>query len=322
MVSPVSPENVVSLQSYTCQSVAPGRCYWNGTFPPLLLCSHPVHVWLFATPRSAACQASLFLTISWSLPKFMSIASVMPSSHLILWHPLFLLPSIFPSIRDFSNESAVHIRWPKNWSFSFSISPSSEYSGLISLKISITNKQQTWDDKSSIRTRMPYDKFPWELEWPNRVLLMTLCCETLVYSTGYQMHPSTSSGCKDQTEYTQSSQSQAFRTQNQMEEKTSYSSHIRGIQQSLPKQRQVWRKLLSYQSVCGASLDSKCMKGLCLMFFPMVLPSYDKWHIRHRQRKAVTILGRKISIKIESTHLPNIRVTRSPRTSSTDIFSC
>ena len=151
---------------------------------------------------------------------------------------------------------------------------------------------------------------------------MTLCCETLVYSTGNQMHPSMSSGCKDQTEHSQSSQSQVLRTQNQMEGKTSYSSHIGGAQQSLPKQRQVWRKLLSYQSVCGASLDSKYMKGLCLMFFPKVLPSYDKWHIRYRQRKTVTILGRKVSIKIESAYLPNIRVARSPRTSSIDIFSC
>ena len=81
------------------------------------------------------CQASLSLTISQSLPKFMSIASVIPSSHLILWYPLFLLPSIFPSIRDFSNESSVCIRWPKYWSFSFSICPSNEYSGLIFLKI-------------------------------------------------------------------------------------------------------------------------------------------------------------------------------------------
>ena len=70
-----------------------------------------------------------------SLPKFMSIASVMPSSHLILWYPLIFLPSIFPSIRDFSNESAVHIWWPKYWSFGFSISLPNEYSGLISLKI-------------------------------------------------------------------------------------------------------------------------------------------------------------------------------------------
>ena len=80
----------------------------------------------------AACQFSLFATISWSLPKLMSIASVMPSSHLILWWPLLLLPSIFPSIRDFSNESTVCIRWPKYWNFSFSISPSSGYLGLIS----------------------------------------------------------------------------------------------------------------------------------------------------------------------------------------------
>ena len=95
----------------------------------------PSHVWLFATPWTAAQQASLSLTISQSLPKFMSIVLVMPSSNLILWCPLLLLPSIFPSIRDSSNESAVCIRWPKYWSFSFSINPSSEYSGLISLKI-------------------------------------------------------------------------------------------------------------------------------------------------------------------------------------------
>ena len=74
-----------------------------------------------------------------NLLKFMSIASVMLSIILILWHPLLLLPSIFPSIRDFSNESAVHIRWPKYWSFSFDISPSNEYSGLISLKIDFGN---------------------------------------------------------------------------------------------------------------------------------------------------------------------------------------
>ena len=94
----------------------------------------PSHIPLFVTPWTAACQASLSLTIFQSLPEFMFIASVMPFSHLILWHPL-LLPSIFPSIRDFSNEFSVCIRWPKYWSFSFSINPSSEYSGLISLKI-------------------------------------------------------------------------------------------------------------------------------------------------------------------------------------------
>ena len=88
-----------------------------------------------AIPWTAASQSSLFLTISQSLSKFMSVVSVMPSSHPILWHPLLFLPSIFPSITDFSDESVVHIRWPKYWSFSFSISPSNEYSGLISLKI-------------------------------------------------------------------------------------------------------------------------------------------------------------------------------------------
>ena len=93
------------------------------------------HVWLFATPWTAACQASLSITNSWSSLKLMSIESVMPSSHLILCHPLLLLPSIFPSIRVFSNESALLIRWPKYWSFSFSISPSSKYSGLISFRM-------------------------------------------------------------------------------------------------------------------------------------------------------------------------------------------
>ena len=87
-----------------------------------------------ATPWTAACQA-LSITNSWNLLKLMSIESVMPSNHLILCCPLLLLPSIFPSIRVFSNESLLHIRWPKYWSFSFSISPFSEYSGLISFRI-------------------------------------------------------------------------------------------------------------------------------------------------------------------------------------------
>ena len=90
---------------------------------------------LFVTPRTAACQASLSITNSQSLCKLMSIESVMPSNHLILCRPLLLLPSIFPSIRVFSNESVLHIRWPKYWSFSFSISPSNEYSGLISFRM-------------------------------------------------------------------------------------------------------------------------------------------------------------------------------------------
>ena len=90
------------------------------------------HVQFFATPWPTACQASLSITNSRSPPKPMSIELVMPSNHLILCRPLLLLPSIFPSIRVFSNESAVHIRWPKYWRFSFNISPSNEHSGLIS----------------------------------------------------------------------------------------------------------------------------------------------------------------------------------------------
>ena len=121
-------------------------------FFQLFFCSHTQHfedllpVWfssvqslcrvrLFATPWTAACQASLSITNSRSLLKLRSIESVMPSNHLILCHPLLLPPSIFPSIRVFSNESVLLIRWPEYWSFSFSISSSSEYSGLISFRI-------------------------------------------------------------------------------------------------------------------------------------------------------------------------------------------
>ena len=95
----------------------------------------PNHVQLFPTPWTAALQASLYLTISQSLPKSMSIESVMPSNHLILCHLFLLLPSISPSIRVFSKESAVRIRWPRYSSFSFSISPFVEYSGLISFRM-------------------------------------------------------------------------------------------------------------------------------------------------------------------------------------------
>ena len=92
-------------------------------------------VLLFVTPWTTACPASLSITNSQSPPKFMSIQSVMPSNHLILCHPFLLLPSIFPSIRVVSNESALRIRWPKHWSFSFNISPSNEHTGLISFRI-------------------------------------------------------------------------------------------------------------------------------------------------------------------------------------------
>ena len=93
------------------------------------------HVWLFATPWTTARQASLSITNSWSLLKLMSIVSMMPSNHLTLCRPLLLLPSIFSSIRVFSDESVLCIRWPKYWSFSFSISPSNEYLGLISFRM-------------------------------------------------------------------------------------------------------------------------------------------------------------------------------------------
>ena len=109
-----------------------------------MICSHGFaissvqslsRVQLFATPWTAARQASLSISNSQSLLKLLSIESVMPSNHLILCHPLLLLPSIFPTIRVFFSESVLHIRWPKYWSFSLSISPSSEYSGLISFRI-------------------------------------------------------------------------------------------------------------------------------------------------------------------------------------------
>ena len=93
------------------------------------------HIQLFVTPWTEASQAPLSITNSQSPPKLMSIESLMPSNHLILCRPLLLLPSVFPSIRVFSNESALCIRWPKYWSFSFSISPSNEYAGLISFRV-------------------------------------------------------------------------------------------------------------------------------------------------------------------------------------------
>ena len=96
-----------------------------------------IHVQLFVTPRTAACQASLSITNSRSLSKLMSIESVMLSNHLILCHHLLLLPSIFPSIRVFSNQSALRMRWPKYWHFSFNISPSNEHPGLISFRMDL-----------------------------------------------------------------------------------------------------------------------------------------------------------------------------------------
>ena len=110
-----------------CPSLSSGLCY-------LVSVQSLSRVWLFATPWTAAQQASLSITNSQSLLKLMSIKLVMPSNHLILCHPL-LLPSVFPSIRVVSNESVLHIRWPNDWSFSFNISPSNEYSRLISSRM-------------------------------------------------------------------------------------------------------------------------------------------------------------------------------------------
>ena len=133
------------LQVASSSLTKPGPLYWEHgilaigppgefhfQFSSVQLLSH---IRLFSTPWTAACQASLSITNSQSVLKLMSIESVMPSNHIILCHPLLLLPSIFPSIRVFSNESDLHIMWPKYWSFSFSISPSNEYSGLISFRM-------------------------------------------------------------------------------------------------------------------------------------------------------------------------------------------
>ena len=118
-------------------TVAPGPSTSLGSIVTnlLVVVQSLSRVRLFASLWTVAHRASLSITISWSLLKFMSIKSVMPSNHLILHHLLFLLASIFPSIRVFSNESALRIRWPKYWSFIFSISPSKEYSWLISFRI-------------------------------------------------------------------------------------------------------------------------------------------------------------------------------------------
>ena len=128
----VHSEIVTNLSETMCASSGPTRRIHlrRGMVQFSSVC-----VWLFATPWTTACQASLSITNSQSLLKLTSIESVMPSNHLILCHPLLLLPSVFPSIRVLSNESVLHIRWPKYWSFSLSISPSNEYSGLISFRM-------------------------------------------------------------------------------------------------------------------------------------------------------------------------------------------
>ena len=132
------------------------------------------HVYLFATPWAAACQASLSITNSGSLLKLMSIELVMPSNHLILCRPIFLHPSVFPSIRIFPNESVLHIRWLKYWSFSFSISPFNEYTGLIAFRMDWLDllAVQTWDSQESSpipqfkRIRVFSNESTLHMRWP------------------------------------------------------------------------------------------------------------------------------------------------------------
>ena len=138
-----------------------------------LLC----HAQLYVTPWTAAHQASLSITKSRSSPKLMSIESVMPSNHLILCHSLLLLPSIFPSIRIFSNESALCIRWPKYWSFSFNISPSNEHPGLISFR----NKIKSPEINPHIYGHLIFDKWGKSIQWGKDNLLYKGCWENDSY---------------------------------------------------------------------------------------------------------------------------------------------
>ena len=146
-------------ESMHCQEMVTGSSKTN-SFLLLLLFSRSV-VFDSTTPWTAACQASLSITISQSLLKLTSIVLVMPSNHLVLCYLLLLLPSIFTSTRVFSNELALCIRWSKDWSFSFSISPSNEYSGLISFRID-------WFDllevHGTLKSLLPYSSKTWILQ--------------------------------------------------------------------------------------------------------------------------------------------------------------
>ena len=152
---------VAMIQCYSLNLSHPLLLQLSSQVLPLHLCIYSVQfssvqwlsrVWLFATPWTTARQTSLSITNSWILPKLMSIEFVMPSDHLILCHPLLLLPSIFPNIRVFSNESALHITWPKYWSFSFNISPSNEHPGLISFRMDWLDLLQFKDSQESSPT--------------------------------------------------------------------------------------------------------------------------------------------------------------------------
>ena len=143
-----------------------GQCFRAFSSVQSLSC-----VWLFVTPWTAVRQASLSITKSQSLPKLMSIESVIPSNYFILCHPLLLLPSIFPSIRVFSNESALRIRWPKYWSFSFNISPSNEHPGLISFRMD-------WLDlpavQGTLKSLLQHHSSKASVLWPSPLFLVQL----------------------------------------------------------------------------------------------------------------------------------------------------
>ena len=124
---------------------------------------------LFATPWTTVCQASLSFTISWSLLKLMSIESVMPSNHLILCR--LLLPSVFPSIRVFPNETVLHIRWPNYWSFSFSISPSNDYLGLISFR---TNWFDLLAVQGTLKSLLPHHTSKASVLWCSAFFMVQL----------------------------------------------------------------------------------------------------------------------------------------------------
>ena len=132
-------------------------------------------VWLFETPWIATCQTFLSITSSWSLHKRMSIESVMPSSHLILCCPFLLPPLIFPSIRVFSNESALHIGWSKYWSFSFSIYPSNEYSGLTSFRMD-------WLDLLAVQGTQESSPTPQFKSTMNSLALSLLCSPAYIHT--------------------------------------------------------------------------------------------------------------------------------------------
>ena len=145
------------------------RRYFNqGTLSLVQLLSH---VRLFVTPWTAARQASLSITNCQSLLKLMFIESVMPPNHLLLHHPLLLLPSIFHNIRFFSNESVLHIRWPKYWSFSFSISPSNEYSGLTSFRMDWVDCLEV---QRTLKNLLQYHTLKASILWPSVFFIVQL----------------------------------------------------------------------------------------------------------------------------------------------------